>query len=244
MIHPMAVVEPGSQIAEDAEIGAFTVVHAEVTLGAGSRVGSHCVLGERTPLAGGERLVIGAGAHIRSHSVLYAGSVFGPGLETGHRVTIRERTRAGENLRVGTLSDLQGDLVVGRYVRLHSNVHVGKYARLGDFVWIYPYTVLTNDPTPPSDERHHRGVTVGDFAVVTTMCCIAPGVNIGEGAFVAAMSMVTRDVDPGIAVRGSPARKIGAASDITLRDGSGAAAYLWTSHFRRGFPDHVTEAWG
>ena len=54
---------------------------------------------------------------IRSHSVFYQGSTFGSRLATGHRVTVREKTQAGENLRLGTLCDLQGTCVIGDYVR-------------------------------------------------------------------------------------------------------------------------------
>jgi acyl-[acyl carrier protein]--UDP-N-acetylglucosamine O-acyltransferase len=242
VIHPSAYVDPAALLGEGVEVGAFSVVGANVRVEAGTRIGSHCVIGEPSPLAEGP-LVIGPRSVIRSHSVLYLGSVFGASLETGHRVTIREGTRAGENLRVGTLSDIQGDVEIGDYVRLHSNVHVGKHARIGDFVWIYPYTVLTNDPTPPSDDAHHRGVVVEDAAVITTMCCIAPGVTIGAGALVAAMSMVTKDVPPGSVARGAPAREVGPASAVQLRDGSGRSAYPWQHHFRRGYPDTVVENW-
>lgn len=66
---------------------------------------------------------------------------------------------AGKNLQIGTLSDLQGHCEIGDYVRLHSNVHIKSVP--GNFVWIFPYVVLTNDPYPPSDSL--VGVTVQDF---------------------------------------------------------------------------------
>lgn len=244
MIHRTASIEDGAEVPEDVEIGAYTLINSNVEIGSGTVIGSHCVIGEQTPLAKGRKLVIGPNSRIRSHCVLYEGSTFGPGLETGHHVTIRERTKAGTNLRVGTLSDVQGDVEIGDYVRIHSNVHVGKRARIGDFVWIYPYVVLTNDPTPPSDESHHQGVVVESFAVITVMCAISPGVTIGSGAMVAAMSMVTRDVEPETAVRGAPAKLIGGVAEIPLRDGSGNPAYPWTRHFRRGYPEEVIGQWG
>ena len=239
----LSEVSVGAQIADDVEIGPFTVVHDGVVIGAGTRIGSHCVIGHSGPVGGSSQLVIGERSIVRSHTVLYSGSTFGPELETGHHVTIREGTRAGINWRVGTLSDIQGDVVIGDYVRLHSNVHLGKLSVLGSFVWIFPYVVLTNDPTPPSDHDQHVGVTVGDFAVVATMSCIAPGITIGEDSLVAAMSVVTKDVPAGMVVRGHPARVVGPAEDVILRDGSERPAYPWRSHFFRGYPGEVVESW-
>lgn len=243
MIHPTAVISEDSVIEEGACIGPYTIVHSGVHVGAGTTIGSHCVIGEPAPSAAGERLVIGAGSTIRSHSILYAGSDLGPRLETGHHVTIRERTVAGEGLRAGTRADIQGDCTIGRFVRIHSGVFVAKLSILGDFCWLFPHVILTNDPTPPSDDEWHRGVNVAEHAVVGAGTTVLPGVRIGRHAVVGAGSLVTRDVDDGQAAIGSPARTIGSASQIGLRDGRGTSAYPWNLRFRRGYPDSVVEEW-
>ena len=89
-IHPTALIGAAASIDPSAEIGAFTVVHDNVEIGARCVVGSHCELGVASDLSDGSPLVVGADALIRSHSVFYAGSSFGEGLVTGHRVTVRE----------------------------------------------------------------------------------------------------------------------------------------------------------
>ena len=78
------MIAPTARLAEDVVVGEFTIVYDGVKLGPGSVVESHCELGLPTPAAEGRPLVIGAGAHIRSHSVFYGGSRFGTGLRTGH----------------------------------------------------------------------------------------------------------------------------------------------------------------
>lgn len=242
MIHPTAHVADDAEIPDDAEIGAFTLIHRGVHLGSGTVIGSHCSIGEPTDLAEGRPLVLGVGCTVRSHSVIYSGSTFEEGLETGHHVTIREGVTAGPNLRVGTLADLQGDTTFGRYVRLHSSVQVHKGSTVGDFVWIFPGAVLTNDPHPPSDVAT-AGVAVEDFAVIAATACVAPGVRIGARSLVAAASMVTRDVPPDTVVMGSPARQVGPTAGVVLRDGSNRPAYPWTTHFHRGYPREVIEEW-
>jgi acetyltransferase-like isoleucine patch superfamily enzyme len=240
VIHPTALVDPAADLGRGVEIGPFSIVHGGVELGAGSVVGSHCELGH--PAAGGSSpLRIGPGALIRSHSVLYAGSTFGDGLQTGHRVTLREGIDAAEDLRVGTLSDVQGDTAVGRHVRLHSGVFVAKGATIGDFVWVFPHVVLTDDPHPPSD-GHNAGVTLERFAAVAASAVLLPGVRVGEGALVAAGTLVRADVPPGMLCAGVPGTVRGPVDRIQLADGSGPA-YPWRRHFHRGYPPDVVEEW-
>lgn len=240
VIHPTALVDPAATIGEGVEIGPFSIVHARVQLGAGSVVGSHCELGHPAGSEAGP-LRIGTGALIRSHSVLYAGSVFGDGLQTGHRVTLREGIEAAEGLRIGTLCDLQGDSTFGRHVRLHSNVHIGRGSTVAEFVWIFPYVVLTNDPHPPSD-GFQVGALVERFAVVATSAVVLPGTRVGEGALVAAHALVREDVPPGAICAGVPGKVRGSVEAIQLSDGSGPA-YPWRRHFHRGYPDDVVRGW-
>jgi len=241
MIHPTALISPKAQLGHGVMVGAYTIIHDNVKLGEGCSIGSHCEIGHPAPRAKGRPLVIGQGAMIRSHSVFYEGSTFGDGLVTGHRVTVREGTEAGLNLQIGTLGDIQGTCRIGDYVRFHSNVHIGQHSTIGDFVWIFPYVVLTNDPHPPSEVM--RGVTLDDFVAVATMSVILPGVIVGRGALVGAHSSVARNVEPDMVVAGSPATTICPTNKILLKDGSGQPAYPWRRHFTRGYPDKVVAGW-
>ena len=47
-IHPTALVEPTAELAEDVEVGAYSIIGAHVAIGAGSRVGPHVVITGRT----------------------------------------------------------------------------------------------------------------------------------------------------------------------------------------------------
>jgi acetyltransferase-like isoleucine patch superfamily enzyme len=119
-------------------------------------------------------------------------------------------------------------------------VHIGQGAVVEDFVFIFPYVVLTNDSAPPSDRL--EGVTLKRFAVVATMSTVLPGVTIGEGALVGAMTLVRDDVPADSICVGVPGRVIGPTSRIKLKD-TGEPAYPWRRHFHRGYPSNVVEEW-
>lgn len=241
MIHPTALISPKARLSDDVVVGPFSIVHDNVQLGANCVIGAYCEIGYPSPRAEGKPLIIGCDANIRSHSVFYEGSTIGDGLVTGHHVTVREGTKAGLNLQIGTLGDVQGACLIGDYVRFHSNVHIGQHSTIGDYVWIFPYVVLTNDPHPPSEVM--RGVTLQDYVAVATMSVILPGVSVGRGALIGAHSSVGRNVESDTVVAGSPAKLICKTDDIVLKDGSGQPAYPWRRHFHRGYPNEVVTEW-
>ncbi len=241
MIHPTAIVSPKAKIGNNVSIGHYTVIYDNVEIGDNTVIEGFCEIGYPTKLAEGKPLVLGNHSYIRSHSIFYEGSTFKEKLVTGHRVTVREKTHAGLNLQIGTLSDFQGDCEIGDYVRTHSNVHIGKHSKIGNYIWIFPYVVLTNDPHPPSEVM--MGVTVKDFAIIATMTVILPGVTIHEHSLVAAHSMVNRDVPQGMVVAGHPAKVICEASSVKFKNNKELSVYPWPRHFHRGYPDSVIEEW-
>jgi UDP-3-O-[3-hydroxymyristoyl] glucosamine N-acyltransferase len=241
-IHRTAVIHPSAKIADNVEVGPFSIIHSNVSVASGAKIGAYCELGVKSSLGDGSPLVIGKNSIIRSHAVFYESSSFGANLVTGHRVTVRENTIAGENLQIGTLGDIQGDCVIGDYVRFHSNVHVGKKSKIGNFVWIFPYVVLTNDPHPPSEIL--QGVVIEDYAVIATMAVILPGAKVGLGAMIGAHSSLKGEAEANMVYLGSPAKKICRTSKVKLQDGTGRSAYPWITHFSRGYPKNVVDSWG
>jgi acetyltransferase-like isoleucine patch superfamily enzyme len=240
MIHETAIVGERVKLGSNVTVGAFTIIENETQIGDDSVIGSHCHIGYANSPRQAAKLMIGKRAVIRSHSVLYSGSVFGDDLTTGHRVTIREQTIANDGLQVGTLSDIQGHCSIGRYCKFHSNVHIGRQSSIEDYVWIFPYVVLTNDPHPPSEFQ--VGCTIRKFAAIATMSVVLPGVTVGEGALIGAQTLVREDVPDNFICVGNPGKLLGETSKIKLRD-SGLLAYPWRRHFHRGYPQNVVDQW-
>ena len=199
-IHPTSIVSPEAVIGRDVTIEPLCVIHPGVVVGDGSFIGSHSALGSPTadyfsnPTAYEPAPCrIGRNAVIRSHSVFYAGTDIGDDFSCGHRVTIREGSRIGDGVQVGTGSDLQGKLSIGSYSRLHSGVFVPQFTTIEEFVWVFPHAILLNDPHPPSDTCT-QGPTIRRFAVIGANATISASVEVGEGALVGAMSLVRSDV--------------------------------------------------
>lgn len=178
-------------------------------------------------------LDIGNNAIIRIETIIYSSSVIGENFQTGHRVTIRECSNITSYVRIGTLSDIQGYCEIGNYVNIHSNVHIGQQSKIKDYVWIFPYVVLTNDPNPPSENL--LGVLIKKFAVISTGSIILPGITIGEEALVGAGAIVTKDVLPRKIVIGNPAKDVGYTNKVKNKV-TGEMVYPWKYTFNRGMP--------
>ncbi|MDD4685251.1 MAG: DapH/DapD/GlmU-related protein [Bacteroidales bacterium] len=228
-----------AKIGKNVRIGDDTTIYDNVEIGDNTIIANDCIIGE--PLNdyyfneeyNNPSTIIGANSLIRSHTIIYADNVFGDKFSCGHRVTIRENTKFGESCRIGTLSDIQGHSVFGDHCWLHSNVHIGQKSKIGNFVFIYPYVVFTNDPTPPSDIC--IGPSVGDYSQIAVFSVLLPGVKIGKHCLVGAGSIVSKDVEDFQLVLGNPARKIKNVKDIKDR-GTGENHYPWPYRFERGMP--------
>ena len=233
------IIHDGANIGEGVCIGDFSIIYPNVTIYDGTVIGPYCTIGEPTAAyyrsdnyIHGETS-IGANSIIRSHSIIYSGVSIGANFQSGHRVTIREEAKIGSNTRIGTLSDIQGYCEIGSYVNLHSTVHISQESKISDFVWIFPYVVFTNDPTPPSN--YLNGSKVEEFAVIATGAVIMPGVIIGKDSIIGAKSLVKNNVPEMMVVVGNPAKEVCSVTKIKNKV-TGEPAYPWRYHFDRGMP--------
>src|ERR1700748_1299553 len=85
-----------------------------------------------------EPLVLGAGARLRSGTVLYDGSTIGRGLQTGHGVVIREGCEIRDDVSIWTNSVIDYGCRIGNRVKIHCNCYVAQYSELKDDVILAP----------------------------------------------------------------------------------------------------------
>jgi len=149
--------------------------------------------------------VVGDDATVRSGTIVYCDVELGAGFSSGHHALVRERTRTGENVALGTKSVLDGRVEVGDDVSIQTGVYVPPETEVGSRVFLGPNAVLTNDPYPLRREVALDGPTLGDDVSVGANATVLPGVTVGDGAFVAAGAVVTDDVPPDTLAVGVPA---------------------------------------
>ncbi len=210
-IHSSAVVHPTAQVAPDASIGPLCVVskdavvasavvlRASVFLGEGVSVGegsilepgvviySGCTLGRRVLLHG--NVVIGADGfgHIpasKGSNVIkvpqIGGVVLGDGVEIG----------SGSTVDRGTI----GDTVIRAGTKLDNHVQVGHNVSIGHDCLLVAQTGVSGS------------AVLEDRVIMGARSGVQDHVTVGEGATVAALGGVTKDVSSGAVVSGFPAR--------------------------------------
>jgi acetyltransferase-like isoleucine patch superfamily enzyme len=178
----------------------------------------YCVIGvpPRGMSDGEMETIFGSDAHLRSHTVIYAGNIIGNSFQTGNKVNVRESNRIGNHVSVGTLSVIEHHVDIGNNVRIHSQAFIPEFSVLEDDTWIGPNVVLTNAKYPLSRgvKEALQGPCIKRGAKIGANATILPGVIIGEGVLVGAGAVVVKDVPAGVVVAGNPARIIRQLSDL------------------------------
>lgn len=150
-----------------------------------------------------EKCLIGAGA------IIYLGSLINKKTLIADLAVIRENVYIGEKTIIGKGSTIENFCTVGSNCKIQTNVYLTAYSTVEDYVFIAPCVSTSNDNyAARSKERFgkFKGVTIKKGGRIGVASVILPGITINEDAFVAAGSLVTRDVEKEVIVAGSPAK--------------------------------------
>ena len=185
IIHPTAIVEPGAQLDDGVNVGAYSIVREHVCVGAGTTIGPHCVIEGRTTIGRDNRIFQFASIGAISQDMSYGGEP--ARLEIGDRNTIREFC----TLNLGTMKE-EGVTRIGSDNWIMAYVHVAHDCRVGN------HTVMANNTTLAGH------VHVGDWAVIGGLTGVHQFVHIGAHAMIGFQGHVAQDVPPFMTADGNP----------------------------------------
>ncbi len=200
-------------------LGHNVVIHDGTELGDGVIVGDNAVLGRLPSLAvtstsANKRLdglSIGAHSRIGAGTVVFAGSKIGSESLIGDQSLVREGCSIGNRTIVGANVTVENNVQIGSRVKIQSKAYLPTDTLIEDDVFIAPGVIMTNDNFMGRTERRFalkKGPRIRRAARVGANATLLPGVEIGEEAFIAAASVVTRNVPPRVLWMGTPARYV------------------------------------
>jgi acetyltransferase-like isoleucine patch superfamily enzyme len=114
----------------------------------------------------------------------------------------------GNNVSIGNFIEICKGVKIGNNCKIQSFVFIPSGVEIGNNVFIGPNTTFLNDKYPPSRGKHWMKVIVEDGVTIGGNVTILPGVILGKNCFIAAGSVVTKNVGENQKVIGNPVRLI------------------------------------
>ncbi len=185
-IHPTAIVDPQAQVADDVEIGPFSIIGPRVKIGSGTKIGAHVIF--RNWVEVGKNNVF----HDMSVIGDTAQDVNFHNLEQG-KVVIGDHNIFREHITIH-LPKVQGNETrIGNYCYLMATTHVAHDCHVGNHVIMVNQTGLAGH------------VIVDDHAFLSGHVMVHQFVRVGSYAIIGGGTKATRDVPPFTMVNGNPA---------------------------------------
>jgi UDP-N-acetylglucosamine acyltransferase len=200
MIHETAIVNPAAKLAEDVEVGAYSIIGEHVEIGAGTSIGAHAVISGHTRIGCRNRIFHHVSLGEIPQDKKYAGEP--TRLEIGDDNVIRECC----TFNIGTAQDLG-------------------YTRLGDRNWIMAYVHLAHDCVVGNETvlancvQLAGHVEIGDFAILGGFTGVHQFCRVGAHAITGVSSVVLADVPPFVTAMGNTAQPHGVNTEGLKRRG-------------------------
>ena len=184
-IHPTAIVEPGAELDPSVSVGAYSLVRARVRIGAGTRIGPHCVIEGRTTIG-------------RDNRIFQFNSI---------GAVPQDKKYADEDTEL-VIGDRN---VIREFCTFNLGVpQAGGVTRVGSDNWIMAYTHIAHDcevgshTTLANNTTLGGHVVLGDWVTIGGLVGIHQFVKIGAHAMAGFGSAVTQDVPPYMMADGNP----------------------------------------
>lgn len=184
-VHPTAVVAEGAELGADVEIGPYSVIGPNVSIGDGTRVVAHAVVDGFTKLGSECTVFPFACVGMQTQDLKYkGGKTF---VEIGDRTTLREYVTVNSGTNEGEITKIGSDCHIMAYS------HIAHACRVGDQV------IMANCATLAGE------VEVEDQAILGGLSAVHQFVRVGRLCMTGGCTKVTQDCPPFMIVDGNPA---------------------------------------
>lgn len=190
MIHPQAAVHPRARVADDVEIGAYSVIGQDVEIGSGTWVGPHVVINGPTRIGRDNRIYQFASLGDAPQHLGYKGEP--TRLEIGDRNVIREYCTFN-----------RGTVAGGGVTRLGNDNFIMAYCHLAHDCRVGNHTVFANCASLAGHVQVGNYAVLGGFTVAHQFC------RIGDYCMTALGAITFMDIPPYLIASGNPAEPHG-----------------------------------
>lgn len=183
MLNGVTLIDPDNTYIEaDVVIGADTIIEPSVFLKGKTVIGKNCYVSMNSEIMDS---ILEDNVCVRSSSV--EESYVSKGADVGPMAHIRPNSRLGKRVHVGNFVEVK-NATIGDDTKMGHLTYIGD-ATLGHRINVGCGTIVVN-----YDGKYKHHSTIGDDSFIGCNANIVSPVEIGERAFVAAGSTVTKDV--------------------------------------------------
>lgn len=155
---------------------------------------------------------------VHDSSYIDEGVVIGDGTKVWHFTHIQNGSVIGEKCVFGQNVNVGNNVKIGNFCKVQNNVSIYEGVELEDYVFCGPSMVFTNviNPRckyPQVGSAFYKKTLVKEGASIGANATIVCGNTIGKHAFIAAGTVVTKDVPDYAMMVGVPARQVGWMSE-------------------------------
>lgn len=205
LIHATAIVAPTAVLADDVEVGAYSIVGEHVSIGAGTVVGPHCIIDGRTSIGANNNFYRFCSIGGIPQDKKYAGEP--TRLEIGDGNTVREYV----TINTGTAQD-------SGVTRVGDDNWIMAYAHIAHDCQIASHTVIANSVQLAGH------IHIDDWAIIGGLSAMHQFVRIGAHTMIGGTSSIRQDIPPYLIGAGDPFRPVGINSEGLSRRGFSADA--------------------
>lgn len=187
LIDPRAIIDPSAKLADDVQVGPWSIIGPDVEIGEGTVIGPHVVIKGPTRIGRHNHIYQFSSIGEDTPDLKYKGEP--TRLVMGDHNVIRE----GVTIHRGTVQD-RSETTIGHHNLLMAYVHIGHDSVLGDHCILVNNTALAGH------------VHVGDWAILSGFTLVHQFCHIGAHSFSGMGTAIGKDVPAYVTVFGNPAQ--------------------------------------